>query len=346
VTELLLAIDGGNSKTDLALVAPDGRVCAAARRPTVSHQQIGLEEAGRRLRSQVDELVQAAGVAPSEPRASLAVLCLAGADSASDERALRAIHGRSGIAATVAVENDTMAGLRAGTPEAWGVGVVIGAGINAIGVAPDGRRARFAALGPISGDRGGGSSLGLDALGAAVRAQDRRGQRTVLETLVPGHFGLRRPLDVTMALYAGRIPHHRIAELAAVLVEAAGHGDAVAVGLLAALAEEVASFVTSAIRRLGIARLPVPVVLSGGVARGGGSLLAQPVAEHVRRVAPLAVVTTLHEPPVLGAALLALDRVAPGDHVAADRVRLELTHDRLTAAGHHGPDDDERQERN
>ena len=63
----------------------------------------------------------------------------------------------------------------------WGVGVVVGQGINAVGVAPDGRRARFAALGAISGDRGGGSGLGMDALGAAVRAQDGRGPRTVLE---------------------------------------------------------------------------------------------------------------------------------------------------------------------
>ncbi len=32
----------------------------------------------------------------------------------------------------------------------------------------------------------------------------------------------------------------------------------------------------------------------------------------------------LHAPPVLGAALLGLDRLAPGDHAAADRLRTAI----------------------
>ena len=145
---------------------------------------------------------------------------------------------------------------------------MVGAGINAVGVAPGGRRARFAGLGPLSGDHGGGGGLGLDALGAAVRAGDRRGERTSLERLVPEHFGMRRPIDVTLAMYHGRLPEGRVAELAAVAVHAAREGDEVALGLLADLAGECAAFATAAIRRLGMTRLEVPIVLSGGVARG------------------------------------------------------------------------------
>ena len=38
----VLAIDGGNSKTDVALVAADGRLLAVIRGPTISHQAVGL----------------------------------------------------------------------------------------------------------------------------------------------------------------------------------------------------------------------------------------------------------------------------------------------------------------
>ena len=231
------------------------------------------------------------------------------------------------------LENDTVAGLRAGSPDGWGVGVVVGQGINGVGIAPNGRRARFAGLGPISGDRGGGGSLGMEALGAAVRAQDGRAGRTSLEVLVPAHFGLRRPLDVTAELYTGRIPEGRTSELAAVAVEAARAGDAVALRLLGDLADECASFAIAAIRRLRLSRHPVPVVLSGGVARGAGELLADAVAERVAAVAPRARVVVLEAPPVLGAALLALDRVAPGDAAAAGRVRASITHEGLLAGG-------------
>ena len=39
----LLAVDGGNSKTDLALVGEDGRLLGLARGPLSSPQHIGVE---------------------------------------------------------------------------------------------------------------------------------------------------------------------------------------------------------------------------------------------------------------------------------------------------------------
>ncbi len=333
MTDLLLAVDGGNSKTDVALLGTDGVVVAAIRGGTVSHQQVGNAAAGHRLRALVDAAAASAGITVPEPAATLGVLCLAGADSAADERTLHEIHGATGIAAMLVLENDTIAGLRAGSPLGWGVGVVVGQGINAVGVAPDGTRARFAGLGAISGDRGGGSGLGMDALGAAVRAQDGRGPRTTLEMAVPAHFGVREPLDVTMALYDGRLHEGRIAELAPVAVEAARAADAVAIALVDDLAAECAAFAIASIRRLGLTTLAVPVVLAGGVARGAGAMLEHAVAARVREVAPQAEVTVLHLPPVVGAALLALDRASPGASAAADNVRSTLTHERLTAAG-------------
>ena len=109
-----------------------------------------------------------------------------------------------------------------------GVAVICGSGMNAVGRAPDGRVARFSGLGDIAGDRGGGSGLGMWGLGAAVRADDGRGQATSLSTLVPAHFGLGTPADVTEALYLDRIKGRRVGELAPVVAQAARDGDAVA----------------------------------------------------------------------------------------------------------------------
>jgi hypothetical protein len=71
-------------------------------------------------------------------------------------------------------------------------------------------------------------------------------------------------------------------------------------------------------------RLPVPVVLAGGVARGADPVLTGLIAERVRRVAPAADVHVLWAPPVLGSALLALDVASPRDGAAADRIRDAL----------------------
>jgi N-acetylglucosamine kinase-like BadF-type ATPase len=292
---------------------------------------VGNHAAGPRLRALVDRAAAEAGIALSTPAAVVGVLCLAGMDLPADARTLRAAHGSTNLAATLLIENDTVAPLRAGSAPGWGVGVVVGQGINAIGMAPDGRRARFAALGAISGDRGGGSGLGMDALRVAIRAQDGRGPKTALERAVPAHFGMRRPLDVTAALHAHRLSEERIRELAKVTVDAARAGDAIALSLLDDLADECAAFVIASIRRLRLTRLPVPVVLAGGVARGARELLADRVATRVHAVAPRAEITVLHAPPVVGAALLALDRVAPGASAAQDNVRSTLTDERITA---------------
>ena len=47
---VLLAVDGGNSKTDVVLLERDGTVIGAHRGPTVSHQHVAIDEAARRLR--------------------------------------------------------------------------------------------------------------------------------------------------------------------------------------------------------------------------------------------------------------------------------------------------------
>jgi len=320
----LLAVDGGNSKTDVALVAVDGSLLGAVRGPTTSHQAVGLEAGLDRLVGLVASAAGTGAASPGGPVADLVVACLAGVDLPADMRRLRQAWEVRGLGRSVLLLNDVFAALRAGTAAGWGVAVICGAGVNAVGRAPDGRVARFAALGDIAGDRGGGHDLGMWGLGAAVRAVDGRGPRTALARLVPAHFGLQRPADVTTAVYLGRIPERRIDELSPVVCDAARDGDAVALGLVADVADELAAFTIAAIRRLRLRREAVPVVLAGGLARGAADLLVPRVTALAREVAPRAAVSALDAPPVLGAALLGLDRLAPGDTAAADRLRRQL----------------------
>ena len=98
-----------------------------------------------------------------------------------------------GLADELLLRNDTFAVLRAGTDRGWGVGVVCGTGLNCAAVAPDGRTVRFAALGEISGDDGGGGCLGLQAVGATIRGRDGRGPRTDLERLIPSTSACATP---------------------------------------------------------------------------------------------------------------------------------------------------------
>ena len=194
---LVLAVDGGNSKTDLALLREDGTLLAHVRGGLSSPHHLGLDgsrgaapgPATTRRWPQAGSASTAAG----RPRS--AQLLLAGLDFPAEERELHDAVAARGWARSIAVGNDTFAVLRAGTERGWGVAVVCGAGINCVGVGPDGRHVRFPALGAISGDWGGGFDVGLAALSAAARSEDGRGPRTGLERAVPAllRAGARRP---------------------------------------------------------------------------------------------------------------------------------------------------------
>ncbi len=94
------------------------------------------------------------------------------------------------------------------------------------------------------------------------------------------------PVAVTEAIYLERIDQDRVGELAPVVAAAARDGDAVSIGLVDDVADELASFATAAIRRLGLEAEAVPVTLAGGLARGAADLLVPRVTTLVREIAP------------------------------------------------------------
>ena len=313
-TASILAVDGGNSKTDVAVVSAEGALLALVSGSSISHQAVGLEAGMERLSRLTADALSQARIAK---RPALGVYCLAGADLPSDVRMVGRALEAAGLADRTVLRNDAFAILRAGAPRGWGVAVICGSGVNCAGVAPDGRTARLAALGDISGDWGGGHSIGTDALGAAVRARDGRGPRTALERLVPGYFGLRRPLDVTNALYGGSIADRRVQELAPVVFAAAADGDVVARAIIDRMADEITAMAVAMLRRLHLVRSDADVVLGGGVFRATDPAFYARIDRGVAAAASRARVHRLSARPVLGAALMGLDLLDAGS--TADR---------------------------
>ena len=320
-----LAIDGGNSKTDVALVAQDGTLLALVRGPgmpvRLGPQTVGViaELIGSAVR--LAGLEQAGGQPSGGQQAGTGtvaahlVACVANVDLPAEERELERMLSEQAWTGTTLVANDTYAVLRAGLDDVpaagaqrhWGVGVTCGTGINCVGLAPDGSTAGFLALGMTTGDWGGGGGLGLEAQWNAVRAEDGRGPQTALREAVPAYFGLKDPLDVAEALHLGEISWDRIASLAPIVLRVADAGDEVARGLVLRLAQEIFLLVSSAVTRLGLAAEPVPVVLGGGVVASGNSLLIEHTTGLITATFPAADVRVLRQVPVAGAALLGLD---------------------------------------
>jgi N-acetylglucosamine kinase-like BadF-type ATPase len=338
---VVLAIDGGNIKTDVALVSGDGRLLSLIRGGTSSPHALGFQQSVELLSGLVASAHAAAaagrdgagapesspahpddtGPAP-EPIADIARVLLAGADLPEEVVDLQDALGALGWAPQLVVENDTLALLRTGTDRGWGVAVVCGGGINAVGIAPDGRAARFPALGAITGDWGGGHDVGVAGLSAASRSADGRGPSTTLERAVPEHFGMSTPFEVARAVHFREISLEELAQLSPVVYGQA-EVDNTAHGIVERVADEVAALARAALTRLDLCEAGAEVVIGGGLMRAAPPWMLERIERLVKATSASATVVVAHEGPIVGATILGLDAIGAGSE-AISRARAEL----------------------
>jgi len=302
---LVVAADGGNSKTDLILATADGTVLAQVRGPGTHSPKDGADATAAMLAGLAAQSLHDAAM-PADTPVDIGVFFCANVDNPDQVRELRDALVRTGVCRRVEVGNDTLAVLNAGAPDGWGVAVVVGAGINATGADRRGRTAGFLAIGRCSGDLGGGGWVATEGQAAAMRAADGRGPATSLERVIPDHFHLPSPADVAFAIDDDRITWLDLLTACPVVFAQAQAGDEVATAILATQADEIGTMVAALAQRLGFGDEPVPVVLGGSVMTHGGALNEQIVAKAIHARLPQAHPTFLDVPPVQGSLACAL----------------------------------------
>ncbi len=317
----IIAIDGGNSKTDIVLLSGDGTVLHRARSGPFAPHMIGAKAAVDSLTEAIDDVLARTSSGTVDHIAAY----LANADLPVDEQDIRTAILAKGWAAAVVVENDTLALLRAGTRSANAVAVVCGGGINCVGVSASGDRVRYPALGRITGDWGGGIGLAKEVLWHTSRHEDGRGAPTALTVAVSGHFSLPTAVAVAEAMHLRTIDYDRMHELVPILFTVAENGDAVAAGIVQRQAEEIVALACVTLRRLGLLDRPADVVLGGGILASARPILLDVVMSGIAEQAPLARVVMFDGNPVVGAALLGLERAWVGfDTSERDRALSRL----------------------
>lgn len=312
----VIALDGGGSKTDAVAIALDGTILGRASAATSSPHFIGLGPSVAVVAGLVDELLQAG------PPAHVGIY-LSGLDLEREVADYRAALAGFAWAGSITVENDLFALLRAGSSAPDAAAVICGTGLNALAIRGDGEVARYLALGPISGDWGGGGGIGELALWHSARETDGRGEHTSLTVAIPREFGLQTVTELTLALHDGTYTLPDLARLSPVVLEHSRAGDPVARRIVERQAEEIAVMAAAALTRLGLHDDAVPVVLGGGVVQSGDRLLLEGVDAALARLAPRAYAVIVDAAPILGAGLLALESAgATGE--AVERARTGL----------------------
>jgi len=270
---LFLAIDGGGTKTE-CMLADERRVLARASTGTVKLMRVSEEEATSRLQTMLVEVAALAGVSLSEVERTC--FGLAGlSNPAVDAWARRAV--AAVVGGEIIVCGDEEIALDAAFAEGPGILVVAGTGSNAIGRTAGGELFGAGGWGPVLGDEGSGSWIGLEAIRVGLRAQDRLGfggEPTCLLREIERHWQLKS-LGELVAL-ANHSARPDFASLAPVVARCAEEGDALACGVLERAGEELAELVSLVFHKMAAA--------VRGEAAGIGVAFTGSVLNHIARV--------------------------------------------------------------
>jgi N-acetylglucosamine kinase-like BadF-type ATPase len=323
---LVLGVDGGGRKTYAVVTDDEGAVRGAGEAGASNWEIAGADDAETAI-------ADAVGTALEEARASADSIAasafgLAGMDWPSDGPRLTALVEPVTPGVERRIVNDAFIALRSGTSESWGIAVIAGTGTVAVGRDPVGNEFRTIGEGRAFGDFGDEFDVSELAVRAVANQYTGRGPATMLSDMLCERLGEPsvEALLERLARYDPRFRAPELQNLTPMVLAATEGGDLVARNVLEDIGRALGEAAGVVARRLNLSNLPVEVVLAGGLFRTPNRYLLDELEFGVRHTAPRAELRLLGSPPVVGAALMAMELAKmPITVNAAARLRSETT---------------------
>ncbi len=308
--QYVVGIDGGGTKTTAAVVGEDLGMVASATTGPANGRSVGMDIASANIAEAVESALRIAGVGLANVDAMC--MCLAGFDTDLDlpvpQRAVRLL----GFQGAAIMENDVVGAWAGATDAKPGVVVIAGTGATALGMNARGELWRTDGWDYILGDTGSGFAIGQTGIRTAMKALDGRAEPTLLVRELAGTYGVRNAEEMRRLVDSTHFGKFEIARFAARVAAAAADGDTAAQAILTQAGRDLADDAIAIIRKLGMQNESFPVSTVGGVFKSVAWVIPA-FRETVAQVAPRATFTAPHHPPEMGAAILAMRRVAAGD---------------------------------
>lgn len=300
---LHLGVDGGGTKTHIALMNSAGDVVCEGFAGPANPLRVGVETSVANILKAINEACDRSG--SSRGDIVSATLGLAGVRRMDIRQRVRDSFLQHIRVKKIEVITDAEIAWYGTTLGKPGLVVIAGTGSICFGKNAKGQIAISGGWGPLAGDEGGGVGIARDALHAVAKASDGRGEQTELSKQASDYFRASGPENLIVAIYSPHVDNSRIAGFARLVVESAIDGDAIAVSILTEAGKELGTAATAVIKKLKLARQKVPIGCVGSVFKAG-EILTIPMLETIKETAPNAYLTEPRMPPAHAAALMAL----------------------------------------
>jgi len=286
-----LGIDGGGTKTEAVLCDENGCILFSQKKSATNPNDVGVSCAVEKLRDLIDE----AHLFLKKTQNSPAQLCIFGgiAGALNHKDALLAALHEAFPQDLIEINSDAINLLSSELCNGNGCCLICGTG-SVCFVRRGTEIMRIGGWGYLLDRSGSGFSMGKEAIEAALRSHDGRGDATLLTGAITEKLG-GAPWDKLTEIYEGGKPF--IASFAPCVLSCANEGDRVAYEILFRQALYLAECLDAAYQWIGEWETPLEAVLGGGLFRAESDLLAL-VKQNV--TVPIHL-TVADAPPVFGA---------------------------------------------
>jgi len=300
--EVVLAIDGGGSRTRCLAIDREGRVIGGGESGPSNHLLVDRATVLNSLAGATGKALDQSGL----NRAQVACVSagMAGVDydktgAGEMEEAFRELGFlRSLITGDMVIAH---AGALGGRP---GVLALAGTGSCVLGIGAGGERVKVGGWGPVYGDEGSAYRIGQTALRVAARAYDGRGPQTALVRVLVSALEIRDFRETMERVYGGKMEPREIAALSPIVYEAAESGDEAARQIFIQAGEDLAEAVAAAAMSLRLQEGQVMVSHQGSVFEAC-DLVRERFTEVLRDTLQSVTITPPLFEPVVGAFLIA-----------------------------------------
>ena len=306
MSEIVIGVDGGGSKTRVVVGTAEGDILATVEGPKSAVVPGKAADSARVIADlvvkAVAEIAQPGAVMPR------VLYCgVAGTGRDEERRALQSALDAKELAEEVVVDSDGLIALYDAFDDRSGILLVVGTGSIAYGRSPAGEIVRCGGWGPTFGDEGSGGWIGRRALSIVAASSDGREPPTAL--LFPILAATQCEDVQDLIPWAASADARAFASLVPVVFSTAAAGDPRANALITLAAEELVLHIRALARQLFTdERAAVGVAFSGGL-MDRGSPLRKRLEQRLKSAVPGAQIRSEEVLPARGALKAAARRI-------------------------------------
>jgi N-acetylglucosamine kinase-like BadF-type ATPase len=301
----VIGVDGGGTKTEFVLMDYSGNIIGRARGDSTNYQVVGGKKLKEELLKGFTALMNSTNITIN--KIDRLYLGLAGAGRESDRKEIIALFIETEFDKKITVDSDAMVALAGAFGTGPGIIIIAGTGAICFGKSSDGKIVRAGGWGYLLGDEGSGYFIGREAIIAALKDLDGRGEKTKLRSSLEKHFKLGSIDQIIPNIYQNRIDRIAIADCAPIVFELTNQGDAIAEEIIRRTGKELGILAKAVAQQLNFERDEIKVALVGSIFKQK-DLLINEISKELYEVCWNIEISDPMFEPQYGAALLALQK--------------------------------------